>query len=76
MKVAWLSLEWPSAGHHAGGVGRYTYRLAAQLRDLVDLTVIARDGALPLPGVQLIELPRSTSRLDRYYRDPIRSRGL
>jgi hypothetical protein len=48
VKVAWLSLEWPRAGHHSGGVGRYTYRLAAQLRDMVALTVIAPHDALIL----------------------------
>ena len=54
MKVAWLSLEWPRAGQDAGGVGRYTYRLASQLRDMVDLSVIAPHDALPLRGVQLV----------------------
>jgi glycosyltransferase involved in cell wall biosynthesis len=71
-QVSWICLEWPRAGLHSGGVGRYSYRLAELIADEVDLTVFVRSGAIPLKGVRLIELSASRSRVFRYYVDPLR----
>ncbi|WP_447643559.1 glycosyltransferase family 4 protein [Nocardioides zeae] len=66
-RVTWLSLEWPREGHHSGGVGRYTARLAERVKELVDLTVVTYEGAATMPGVDLVTIPTATSRLHRYY---------
>lgn len=67
MKVTWLALEWPQAGAHSGGVGRYLVRLAEQMRDLVDLTAVVFDDAVEVDGVSLVRLPRPSGRFQRYY---------
>lgn len=69
--MALLSLEWPSVNHHTGGVAHYAYRLAARLAVLVDLTVVTLEGGQELPGASVVYLPRSPSRLGRYYRAPL-----
>lgn len=67
MRVTWIALEWPREGHHSGGVGRYTMRMAEQTAKLIDLHVIAFEGALTVPGVRFTLLPAPRGRLDRYY---------
>lgn len=73
MRVTWLCLEWPRTDRHAGGVGRYVERLAEQMRHLVDLRVVAFEGARPLAGVAFDLVKPATSRLDRYYAAPWRA---
>jgi glycosyltransferase involved in cell wall biosynthesis len=73
-RVVWLSMEWPQRDAHVGGVGRYTFRLAEAMKDLVDLTVVTLSGAQPLDGVQIVELPRHKSRLARFYILPVLAR--
>ncbi|WP_425844464.1 glycosyltransferase family 4 protein [Agrococcus sp. TSP3-2-1] len=73
MRVTWLALEWPRAGHHSGGVGRYSQRLAERMRDLVELTVICFEGAVPMEGVRLETLPAARGRIDRYYGATLRA---
>lgn len=68
MRVTWLALEWPRPGRHSGGVGRYVYRLAEEMRHLVDLTVVTASGGEPLDGVRLESLPEPRTRVDRFYR--------
>lgn len=70
--MTWISLEWPSASHHSGGVGRFVKRLATQMREHVELTVLTRPGADRVDGVTILEVPMSDSRLDRFYRAPVR----
>ncbi|MFW6772730.1 glycosyltransferase family 4 protein [Nocardioides sp. CPCC 205120] len=67
LRVTWVSLEWPREGHHSGGVGRYTARLASRVQELVDLTVITYEGGTPVPGVALVTIPTADSRIGRYY---------
>lgn len=67
MRVTWLALEWPREGEHSGGVGRYVRRLAEQMRSLVDLTVVAYEGAQPLEGVRIVTIPGARGRFQRYY---------
>lgn len=76
LRVALLTLEWPSPQHHTGGVGHYAHRLATELANLVDVTVITLAGGENLPDVKAVELPRSSSRLVRYYVTPMRLRRL
>lgn len=79
MRVTWLALEWPREGHHSGGVGRYTMRLAERTAQLVDLSVVAYEGAIEIPGIRYLHLPAPAGRLARYYasawhaRDALRS---
>lgn len=70
--VAVLALEWPSAGGHGGGVGRYARRLATWMADRADLTVITGSNPVPLEGVELVALG-SSGQSDRYYGTPIRA---
>lgn len=51
------------------------YRLAKEVRDLVDLTVVAYEGAHPLEGVQIKTLAAPRSRVARYYLTPWRMRA-
>lgn len=67
MRVTWLALEWPRAGEHSGGVGRYVERLARQLADDVELTAVVFDGAVPVEGVELVTVPAAAGRFGRYY---------
>ncbi|MGC5077837.1 glycosyltransferase family 4 protein [Agrococcus sp. DT81.2] len=73
MRVTWIALEWPRAGHHSGGVGRYVQRLAERTKDLVELTVICFEGAVPMDGVAFETLPAPRGRLDRYYASAFRA---
>lgn len=73
MRVTWLALEWPRAGHHSGGVGRYVQRLAERSRDLVELTVVCFEGAVPMEGVRLVTLPAPRGRVGRYYGGALRA---
>jgi glycosyltransferase involved in cell wall biosynthesis len=59
-----------------GGVGRYTYRLAEEMRHLVDLTVLTTDGAKPLDGVKIVQTRAPRTRFDRFYSTPWRLRAL
>lgn len=70
MRVLWISFEWPRDGQHVGGVGRYAYRLATELKELVELTVVTFAGASRLPGVEFIELPSPRTRFGRFYGSP------
>lgn len=72
MRVIWICLDWPSSTSHSGGVGRYVSRLAARMRDLVDLTIVTHMDADDLDGVTMVKVPISGSRLDRFYRAPFR----
>lgn len=72
-RVVWLCLEWPN-DRHSGGVARYAYRLANVVSSSVDLVVITEDGGERLDSAQMLYLPRSKGRLDRYYRQPFRAR--
>lgn len=74
LRVGLLSPEWPNQHHDSGGVAHYAYRLAAELASLVDLTIVTLAGADPLPGAHMVHLPRSPSRLSRYYATPLRAR--
>lgn len=59
---------------HAGGVGRYAFRLARQLAansDRYDVSVLAFEGAQQCPGVQVLCIPRPSSRFARYYISPL-----
>lgn len=76
LRVLWLSLEWPKEDAHVGGVGRYTYRLAEEMRHLVDLTVLTSEGAKPLGGVKIVQTRATTSRFDRFYVTPWRLRKI
>lgn len=67
IRVLWIALEWPRVGEHAGGVGRYEYRLAERLRELVELHVIAFEGHEPMSGVAFHPIPAPRGRFDRYY---------
>ncbi|MFA4842040.1 MAG: glycosyltransferase family 4 protein [Agrococcus sp.] len=73
MRVTWIALEWPRAGHHSGGVGRYVQRLAERTRDLVDLTVICFEDAIPMEGVAFATLPAPRGRVSRYYLSALRA---
>lgn len=75
-RVLWLCLEWPSELEHRGGVARYAYRLAQQLAGVVDLTVVTEEGGIPLLGVEMLYLPKSKGRFDRFYLQPIRLRRI
>jgi glycosyltransferase involved in cell wall biosynthesis len=74
LRVTWICLERPRRDQHGGGVGRYAFRLAELISHEVQLTVIARAGAVQLKGVNVVELPPSRGRLGRYYVDPFRLR--
>lgn len=74
LRVTLVSLEWPGS-EHVGGVGRYAYRLANELKALVDLTVLTFDGAEPIEGVRFVTLPRPRGRFERYYKLPFRVRN-
>lgn len=54
-----------------GGVGRYAYRLATELRERVDLTVVTLEGGRSLDGVHMEYVPRRHTRFERYYRTPL-----
>lgn len=73
LRVTLVSLEWPGS-EHVGGVGRYAYRLANELKGLVDLTVVTFDGAEPIEGVRFVTLRRPRGRFERYYKLPFRVR--
>jgi glycosyltransferase involved in cell wall biosynthesis len=73
LKVVLISLEWPHAGH-VGGVGRYAFRIADELKTKVDLTVVTMDGGDRLEGATMVFVPRVTGRLSRYYLTPLRLR--
>lgn len=75
MRVTMLCLEWPSE-NHSGGVARYAYRMASDLRSLVDLSVITTEGGLDLPGANVIKIRKPRSRFDRYYVLPFVARGV
>ncbi|WHE35755.1 glycosyltransferase family 4 protein [Microbacterium sp. BDGP8] len=75
LRVVWLCLEWPGPNHR-GGVARYAYRLAAELAPIVDLTIITESDGEPLPGARMRYLPASSSRIDRYYVQPLRARRM
>ncbi|KQR24027.1 hypothetical protein ASF79_01960 [Agreia sp. Leaf335] len=75
MKVVLLSLEWPHEGH-VGGVGRYAFRIADELKETVDLTVVTLAGGTPLEGATMVYVPRATGRIGRYYLTPLRLRRL
>ncbi|SMQ58479.1 glycosyltransferase [Agreia sp. VKM Ac-1783] len=75
VKVVLISLEWPHAGH-VGGVGRYAFRIAEELRTKVDLTVVTLSGGTPLEGATMVYVPRVSGRLARYYLTPLRLRRL
>lgn len=66
LKVTFVCLEWPN-DYHVGGVARYAYRIAAALASRVSLTVVTFEGGIPLDGVRMVTIPRSTSRMSRYY---------
>lgn len=72
LKVVWVSLEWPSPSRHSGGVGRYLKRLAEDMKDLVDLTIVTQRDPEFVDGVRFVEVPALASRIDRYYRAPLR----
>ncbi|WP_372490242.1 glycosyltransferase family 4 protein [Nocardioides bruguierae] len=67
-----LALEWPAVDGHSGGVGRYSYRLAEQLRDEFQLTVVTGPNPRPLDGVALVSSGSLRGRVNRYYVAPIR----
>jgi glycosyltransferase involved in cell wall biosynthesis len=73
LKVVLISLEWPHAGH-VGGVGRYAFRIADELKTKVDLTVVTMDGGDRLEGATMVFVPRVAGRLSRYYLTPLRLR--
>ena len=75
LRVVWLSMEWPQGNAHVGGVGRYTFRLAESMKELVDLTVVTLSGAQQMDGVSIVELPRHKTRLARFYILPILARN-
>lgn len=75
LKVVLISLEWPHAGH-VGGVGRYAFRIAEELRNKVELTVVTLAGGMPLDGASMVYVPRATGRFSRYYATPLRLRRL
>jgi glycosyltransferase involved in cell wall biosynthesis len=75
MKLILLSLEWPR-DQHIGGVGRYAFRIASELRHSVDLTVVTIAGGTPLEGARMVYLPRPKGRIARYYLTPLRLRRL
>lgn len=75
MKVTWLALEWPCAGQHSGGVGRYLQRLAERMVGLVELTAVVFEGAVAMDGVKLVTLPAPSGRLGRYYGSAWRARA-
>ena len=75
VKVVLVSLEWPHAGH-VGGVGRYAFRIADELKETVDLTVVTLAGGTPLEGATMVYVPRATGRIGRYYLTPLRLRRL
>ncbi|KQM60831.1 glycosyltransferase family 4 protein [Agreia sp. Leaf210] len=75
VKVVLLSLEWPHAGH-VGGVGRYAFRIADELKETVDLTVVTLAGGTSLEGATMVYVPRATGRIGRYYLTPLRLRRL
>lgn len=74
LRVTWLCLEWPRVGQHVGGVGRYAMRLASDLSELVDLTVVCQPDPILAPGIDFAVVPTTGGRLDRYYRASWRSR--
>lgn len=74
MRVTWLALEWPRTGHHSGGVGRYTARLAERTAKLVDLSVVTFEGAIQIPGVRYTYIPAPKGRIGRYYASAWRAR--
>ena len=69
MRVTFVCLEWPNATH-TGGVARYAFRLATTMKSLVKLTVVTFAGGEPIDGVDMIFLPRPSSRFQRYYATP------
>src|SRR5690606_34987731 len=56
-----------------GGIGRYVQRLAERSRDLVELTVVCFEGAVPMEGVRLVRLPAPRGRIGRYYGGALRA---
>lgn len=76
IRVTWLCLEWPTRSEHVGGVGRYSFRLAESLSNLVELTVVTRQDPVPLAGVEMVELELKPSRVHRYYVAPWKVRSL
>lgn len=75
IKVTMLCLEWPGS-QHSGGVARYAYRMASNLIDQVELTVVTIDGGLDLPGARVVKMRKPTSRFDRYYVLPLLARSV
>lgn len=76
LRVTWLATTWPREGTHTGGVGRYVERLAAEVRELVDLTVVGPFGARRMDGVGMVELPQARSRWANYYMLPLQARSI
>ncbi len=76
MRVTWLCLEWPGGEGHAGGVGRYVYRLAQEMRERVELTVVGPANSRQLAGVEVVAMRSARSRLDRYYCLPVEARHI
>jgi glycosyltransferase involved in cell wall biosynthesis len=70
LKVTFVCLEWPSESH-VGGVGRYAHRIATALNPLVDLTVVTFEGGTEIPGVRMVYVRKSRSRIDRFYVVPL-----
>ncbi|MEE9094708.1 glycosyltransferase family 4 protein [Pseudarthrobacter phenanthrenivorans] len=66
MRITMLCLEWPS-DTHTGGVARYAYRMASQLAELVDLTIVTPEGGRDLPGARIVPVRKPRSRIDRFY---------
>lgn len=75
VKVVLISLEWPHAGH-VGGVGRYAFRIAEELQQRVDLTVVTLVSGTPLEGATMVYVPRAPGRIGRYYLTPFGSANL
>lgn len=75
VRVAVLCLEWPSAGRHAGGVGRYVFRLCQALASEAEVTVITGPDPAFLDGVRFVpvDTTRPGGRLARYYVAPVRA---
>src|SRR5688572_13690817 len=76
LHVIWLCLEWPREQQHVGGVGRYCMRLADEIKDDVELTVVAFEGAREVPGVAFSTLPAPRGRFSRFYGAPVEARRL
>jgi len=72
LRVTFLCLEWPGDAP-TGGVGRYAFRLATELSDMVQLTVITQAGGSAVPGAEMIYIPAARGRFERYYLTPVKA---